>query len=111
MIRVVIITVITCIIATVVVRHGPLEPNGTGERIAILLVWLIGVLCVKARILGEQATPPMKPGEVIGDAGQQVASCVTQVRCPLAADPFALECCTAADTLKAAAPRALKAPA
>ena len=35
--------VTVCIVLTILVRHGPLEPNGTAERSAILIVWIGGL--------------------------------------------------------------------
>ena len=39
----IVLAFVLCVFATVTIRHGPLEPAGIGERIAITLVWIVGV--------------------------------------------------------------------
>lgn len=34
---------VLCVFATVMIRQGPLEPIGIGERIAIGAIWIVGV--------------------------------------------------------------------
>lgn len=55
-------TAALCVVGTVVVRHGPLEPDGTGERVSILLVWLGGlVLCARHLWTASRVTRRQRP--------------------------------------------------
>ncbi len=49
--RTILVTVLACGLATVIIRHGPLEPGGPGEATAIALVWLTGVLRCLHRVV------------------------------------------------------------
>lgn len=51
MLRTFLLVAAACAFATIVVRHGPLEPNGWGERLAIAAIWVVGLaLVIRSRL-------------------------------------------------------------